>query len=395
MLMRLIGFEYKKIFKRKSTWISLMGALAVILLGGAVMCLGEVYVEGDKVYSQYEYIQMERMAGEKLSGEALDEKLITQSRKNLNEYNQLELGKDLGAENYKEIEKGILPSKLVVRWFESAVGNWAGGDIYQARLEFMKGTWRSEGLSEGEIGFHQRQNDTISTPLQYEYNKAYSRFEALQFTTLMFAAMVVVICVAPIFAEEYTTRVDALMLSSRYGRWKIAAAKIITGFTFAIFVSALYCIVSLLEQIWIYGMGNPNAPIQVMSQFAKSSFPVNIWQMIFALIMCGILSECMIAAVTMVCSAKMRSPFNVVIIGMIISVLPMFVGIIPTDIRSVHLLINALPGEFGNFESVFANQLLNIGGNYFAAYQYVPICYAVLMMVGVFIAGKGFIRKQA
>jgi len=91
----------------------------------------------------------------------------------------------------------------------------------------------------------------------------------------------------------------------------------------------------------------------------------------------------------------MRSPFNVVIIGMIISVLPMFVGIIPTDIRSVHLLINALPGEFGNFESVFANQLLNIGGNYFVAYQYVPICYAVLMMVGVFIAGKGFIRKQA
>lgn len=395
MLIRLIGFEYKKICKRKSTWISLLGVLAVILIAGAVMCLGDFYVEGDKVFSQYDYIQMEGKAGEKLSGKDLDEKLITQSIKDLDEYNQLELGKDLTAENYEEIEKGILPSKLVIHWLESAVVNWTGGDIYQARLEFMKGTWRSEGLSEGEIRFHQRQNDTVPTPLQYEYNKAYGRFESLQFTTLMFAAMVVVICVAPIFAEEYTTRVDALILSSRYGRWKIVAAKIITGFTFAIFVSALYFLVNLLEQIWIYGRGNPSAPIQVLSQFAKSSFPLNVWQMTFVLIVCGILSECLIAAVTMVCSAKMKSPFNVVIIGMIISVLPMFVGIIPTDIRFVHMLLNALPGEFGNFESVFANQLLNIGGNYFAAYQYVPICYVVLMMAGVYIAGKGFVRKQA
>ncbi len=69
----LVFFEYKKMMKRKSVWISVCAMLFVVLLCSNLSLLGSVYVDDHKVFSHFEEIQIRREGGEKLEGAVLEE----------------------------------------------------------------------------------------------------------------------------------------------------------------------------------------------------------------------------------------------------------------------------------------------------------------------------------
>ena len=62
----LVFFEYKKMMKRKSVWISVCAMLFVVLLCSNLSLLGSVYVDDHKVFSHFEEIQIRREGGESL-----------------------------------------------------------------------------------------------------------------------------------------------------------------------------------------------------------------------------------------------------------------------------------------------------------------------------------------
>ena len=52
-------------------------------------------------------------------------------------------------------------------------------------------------------------------------------------TFLLFAAVLLIVMIAPVFSDEYTSGMDSLILSSRYGKTRCARAKILASFVTA------------------------------------------------------------------------------------------------------------------------------------------------------------------
>ena len=84
----LAGYEYQKIFKRRSTWIALSLVLLWTLFSGFGGVLGDFYLEGEKVASHYQMAQMEREALEHLEIRELNQKFFQKQKEDLKAFSE-------------------------------------------------------------------------------------------------------------------------------------------------------------------------------------------------------------------------------------------------------------------------------------------------------------------
>ncbi len=87
--------------------------------------------------------------------------------------------------------------------------------------------------------------------------------------SILCMAVLLTICLSPMFAEEYSLGTDVLLLTSRNGRREVAAAKLIAGLSFSAVSSALFYGLFLAGQILIYGAGDVSAAVQTLSVFSN------------------------------------------------------------------------------------------------------------------------------
>ena len=80
--------------------------------------------------------------------------------------------------------------------------------------------------------------------------------------------------------------------------------------------------------------------------------------------------------------------------GILMAFLPVFSGIVPESFRGIHMFVQAFPGNFGTYKSIFSNQLMGIGNLLFPAYIYVPVFYAAAAAVMIALAARGYLRRQ-
>lgn len=153
---------------------------------------------------------------------------------------------------------------------------------------------------------------------------------------------------------------DSLIFSSKYGKNKIIRAKLFTGITFTVILSILLTIISYVTVMMFYGWDGSNAPIQLY--IPLSIIPLTLGQvamLYFIIVLCGnILSS----ALTMLLSAKLKSPFIVLVIMTVITILPVFVRV-SEDVLWIYHLINLIPVkmfDFSNIISIFSIDLLGI-----------------------------------
>ena len=93
----------------------------------------------------------------------------------------------------------------------------------------MGGTWT---YSDAERAYWTEKQGGVGEPLAYGYAGGWSDVLAcLGF--FAFAMVAVCIALTPVFSGEYQDRTDAVLLSSRYGRSKLVAAKIVAALAFA------------------------------------------------------------------------------------------------------------------------------------------------------------------
>src|SRR5699024_8600070 len=78
------------------------------------------------------------------------------------------------------------------------------------------------------------------------------------------ALAMVAVCVAltPVFAGEYQDKTDAVLLSARYGRSKLVAAKIVASFLFATAYFALCALVVVGVPLVFFGAEGGGLPLQ-------------------------------------------------------------------------------------------------------------------------------------
>ncbi|MCR1839510.1 hypothetical protein [Murimonas intestini] len=393
-ILELMGYEYKKMFNRRSFWLNIIAGFLLMGTSGFLMLTGKVYLEGEFAYTHMEYINAEKEAGSSINGIRLDEKTLTEAQKKWNERQKLVPGKDITKDNFLEIQREYLPYVFISR-----LGRWEEDEqnaqmFYEDRAERQMALWNSGKLSDEEIKYLKEQDSRIERPWKYAYNDAYGQFQSLNFTNIMILSILIVICLSPVFAEEYTTHVDALMLSAKNGRKRVITAKILTGLSFAAVLSLTGYLAMLAEQVIIYGKGDLSAPMQVILELEDYAYPFSTGKMLLITLACSVLASLLSAVIVMMCSARMKSSFGPAVTGILMAFLPVFSGIVPESFRGIHMFVQAFPGNFGTYKSIFSNQLMGIGNLLFPAYIYVPVFYAAAAAVMIALAARGYLRRQ-
>lgn len=399
-ILTLAGYEYKKIFQRKVSLIALGAVLVLTLFSGAAMLLGQVYVEGEIVESHGEQLKDQRQAVEELAGIPIDDKLLGEAELAYGNIMSEDFCMDTG-EGWEVYKASIYPYSFIQNMSEEMKKDYGsteqtitGEEFYRLREAYMEQMYEREKLSLGEIAKHTSEMKKLDTPVTYGWTNGYQRYNQLVFMDGMFLAFAVAICIAPLFAGEYTSHVDQLMLTSKYGKNKAISAKLLTGFSFAFLAAFVMNLLLLLEIGILYGLENWNLPIQSITDGFFLSVPINLLTMTVIVVVYQTLATCMIGAVVIFCSQKMKSPFGVIIVASLLIFVPLFLMAVPSDMRFFYLLIRFLPNGVMEGHMIFDDLLFQIGNGYFYIYQVVPIVWIILMAGMGILVYKGFQKRQ-
>ena len=408
-VLQLAGYEYRKIFKRRSTWIVLALVLLWTLFSGLGGLIGDFYMEGEKVDTHYHMAKQERKALEHLEIQELNGQFFQNMQETQDAFYQREDGffsndapEGGWAAYWNKYYEAYAPYEnlsMLLAMMENRLGGFAGEKIdgtnfYALRERMMDLIFRLEELSEGEIAFHKEENARIKEPYAYGNMAGYHNFFQMQTPNFIFIAFAVAIILAPMFAGEHTSHMDALVLSTRFGKNKLIWAKLLAGSSFACFSSIGFTLVFLLEIQAIYGLSGWNLPIQVCTDGFLLNLPVNMLEFLLITLFCCVLAAVMTAMVVMFLSAKMKSPFGAIILSFVFVFAPIYLVQLAGGSRWLFLLVCSLPTAMFYPGSVAAHQLLSVGGHYFYFFQWVPVAYLCLFPVLAFWIYRSFKNHQ-
>lgn len=75
----IVGFEYRKILRRRSTWAALAAALIFALLNSQLYLMGGSYINGEYLESNRQAMEKDRGYALALSGRPMDGELLTEA----------------------------------------------------------------------------------------------------------------------------------------------------------------------------------------------------------------------------------------------------------------------------------------------------------------------------
>lgn len=178
----------------------------------------------------------------------------------------------------------------------------------------------------------------VDKPLQYGYNDSwayfFSGFCGSTIAIAFPALIVIVIAISTIFSNEYSTKMAALILTTRYGRNRLIIAKLLAGMIFTtMIIIGLFVLFSIAFGTQ-YGLAGWDADIQANLQlsFIALNIPLNNLQLIFLGMIIVWIAGISTAAVTALISTIMKSPFSALILAFALYMAPWIIRqILPKD----------------------------------------------------------------
>lgn len=405
----LIQYEFLKILRKKSTLIVMAVSLIITAVFFGLPVLRFQTYNQDGVLRGLEGIQYEKEQYADISVPLTNEYIAGTIR----EVQELfEDPDNVGYDGYEQFLiddaywDGIAPRESMLNMIarnyadpnESAGYNTLtdldvsdGTDFYQARQDKIEKILNdpSSGLSKEEQDYWRNKNSAVVEPFQYGY---YGGWEIIisAFELLMFAVLAVCIVIAPVFSGEYQAGTDAVILSGKYGKTRLITAKILAALLFGVSAFTLHVIVAFALPLAAFGIDGWNLPLQING----TTIPYSLTFLEGTLVNLGVIYLVLTAMIglTLFLSAKMKSPYLVLIIVVPALFLPMFLSPNGTS-GLLNLLIFLTPYQslvprFGSYISY------QFGTAVFDAFTMRAIVYAVLALVLLPLARLGFRKHQ-
>lgn len=405
----LIKYEFLKILRRKSTMIVMAVSLIVTaLLFGLPMLQYQTYNQ-DGVIRGLEGIAYEKEQYSNLSIVLTDE-TITDT---IGEYQRLfENPENVGYDGNERFLIGdaywnfVAPREKLLRMIaanydnpgESAGYNKlpdldlsSGANFYQtrdAKIEKLLNA-PSRALSDQQKKYWRDLSSHVETPLQYGYYEAWEIIIS-SFELLMFALLAVCIVLAPVFSGEYQAGTDAVILSGKYGKTKLITAKIISSILFGLLAFTLHVVVALGLPLVAFGADGWCLPLQI----ANTTIPYPFTFLQATLINLGVIYFILLAMIglTLFLSAKMKSPYLVLVVLVPLIFLPLFLT--PTGTTGAYNLTLFLLPYYSTKPEIGKYISYQIGGWALDALSVRAILYAALTAILLPLARLGFQKHQ-
>ena len=198
------------------------------------------------------------------------------------------------------------------------------------------------------------------------------------------------IVIAPVFSGEYQAGTDAVILSGKYGKTKLVTAKIISSILFGLLAFTLHVVVAFGLPLAAFGTDGWDLPLQIAG--VTIPYPFTFLQAV--LINLGVIYLVLLAMIglTLLLSAKMKSPYLVLIVLVPVLFIPLFLS--PNGTTGVYNLTLFLLPYRATMPDIGKYVSYQIGGMVFDALSMRAILYAILTAIMLPLARLGFKKHQ-
>lgn len=269
--------------------------------------------------------------------------------------------------------------------------NWYGAVAQMTQEALAEGQGGMWEYSEAERAFWTEMQASIDKPIEYGYTGGWSNIiDCVAF--LSFAILAVCVTLAPVFSFEYQSGADAVVLSTRHGRTRLVAAKVISSLLWAT-VYFMAC-ASIVVGASLAFFGADGFWLSVQNIALSSPYPISAGQA--ALISVGLMYVACIgfACLTLALSSRTRSTLSVFVVDVALILLT---GLIPSaGIGIIERTLAIFPTCFSNFNMLFsALESYPIGLIVVDLVGMVALAYIALALAAAPVAIVSFRRHQA
>lgn len=235
-------------------------------------------------------------------------------------------------------------------------------------------------------------NQKIDTPFKINYKSGWENILNNSSGMIIAICFVMCICIAPIFASEYQSGADAVILSSRYGRSKLISAKLKAGILFTTGLYGISMLLYYMITLGIYGAEGWNSNLQTISFLAP--FPMTILEASLWTILIGYLGCLMMMSITLVLSSLLKSSFPVIIWSMVILFGSMFIPYSKSS-RTINHFIQLLPNRImDGYDAITHYEVYHLFGQIFPRHLIMIIVAILVTVLLMPIAHRGFKKHQ-
>ena len=418
----LVRFEFKKIFQRKVFWAAIIVCLGMIAITVFASVSGSSFWhKAGSDISQFQAMKQDKatiLSGRGYITPELVEKAIRSNQEMIsNEDNYLinEFGKHLKEDAYIRY---ILPYEPVVNlinvvytddldWLsvdafsltsvetDKAIDNLTpdSAEHFNTDLkEFMESmVMRQTGLSAEEIEKNMDWIDQIKTPLYNDYFGGYQAyihsFKGLALTALF----LILILLAPLFSNEYEEKTEQIILCTRNGTGSLCKAKLFVSLTISLLSSVLIMGIGWLSFLVLYGFDGANVNIQMINP--SCTYPITLLEACQIHFISVMIASVLFGAFITFLSAKVRRrTSSVVVIGTMITIIPMFIWVPLKSSRVIYNALKVFPVNSVTFG--FDLCFVDVFGKLFTPYQFTWAISVLLIVIFFYMAICSFKKHQ-
>ena len=339
-MITLIKYEFLKIAKRRSTLaVMLISLIITAFMFGLPVLQFQTYDKED-VRKGIEGIRYERSIKDGIDVTLTDEYVETV----IDEVNGLfENPANIGTDGSERFLTGdaywdhIAPREKLVDTIASAYtkpGEYAGYNsipeltcagakgFNEARRDKIRAIIESPSreLSPEQKEYWFSMTDKTDV-IRYGYHKGWEIIHT-NFELLIFAVLACCITAAPVFAGEYQTGTDAVILAGKYGKTKLITAKITASMLFGIMAFLVHVAVAFGIPLAFFGTDGWDLPLQVLGLTAP--YPWTVSGAVLRNTAVIVLVLIAMISLTLLLSAKMKSPFPVLAVLIPVLIVPAF-----------------------------------------------------------------------
>ncbi|MDR1522059.1 MAG: hypothetical protein LBS28_04325 [Streptococcaceae bacterium] len=187
-----------------------------------------------------------------------------------------------------------------------------GPRFYQIRNENIKNYLNHDPLlNKLKRSYFKIKEKKVKLPIRYGYHLGWSALIQRISVGVVFSVLVLTIFVSATFTDEYTFKMDALLLSSKLGAKKIATAKVIAIYVLSAIFYLSFWLVGILFILGFYGFEGWDLPVQVIR--TTISFSHSLWQVTLLSLLSGFFVMLGMVTFTLYLSAKIKSTIPVIL----------------------------------------------------------------------------------
>lgn len=157
--------------------------------------------------------------------------------------------------------------------------------------------------------------------IRYGYHEGWEIIHT-NFELLIFAVLACCIAIAPVFAGEYQTGMDAVILAGKYGKTRLITAKITASVLFGVLAFLVHLAVAIGIPLAFFGADGWDLPLQVLG--LTIPYPWTVSEAVLRNTAVILLVLIAMLSLTLLLSAKMKSPFPVLAVLIPVLIVPMF-----------------------------------------------------------------------